>query len=926
MNEKMTNLGMNRSVRFSVWRPKGIHTGFVMLLIFLSASLLEAAEDKRIAFVVGVGTYDNLSPDKQLKNAVNDAEGVSTKLTEIGFQVTKAPNLTRSAFNAKWQTVLDSLGKDDTFVLYYSGHGVQIDGHNYLLPRDIPYIEYGRDEQLKREAISLNELLADLSSGDRPHPQSSVVILDACRDNPLIPPGYKSTSTARGLAGLPESDGLFVMYAAASNRTALDRLSPSDNAKYSVFTRTLLPLIGRTDLSIQELSNDLKDQVWKLAKSVGREQRPTYYDGIVGRFCLPGCSTKAEKEPVGFKENLTTTYVRSALPKEVTDKVKEDSPPAPQSSERPQQLAMKQNAPLPQAQPTEKLPSAITGKDGAPMVLIHAGSFQMGSTQEEMDRAMKDCKRLMLDQQTCEDWDKPELPQHKVQMGAFYLDKYEVTNRLFQRFTQQTGYRTTAEREGSAWALVEGKGWKDVRWEDVKGANWQKPEAGATVFDSNRAEHPVVSVSWEDAQAYCRWAEKLLPTEAEWEYATRAGTTTKYWWGDGNPGVRRVENIADESAKTLLKNIMMGYDDGSVRTTVVGSYEANPWGLHDISGNAKEWTADWFDGDYYSKSPVANPKGPSSGKRRVLRSGSWNDVPDLVWSANRDWDLPTSRGAMVGFRCAQDVPRSQNQMTTSAEAREIRSQPTADSEKTITGKDGAPMVLIPAGEFMMGSREDMAGAKDELPAHPVYLDAYYIDQYEVTTMHYAKFVHETKRDVPEFWPTLTYKLHEKKPVIGVTWDDAVGYCAWAGKRLPTEAEWEKAARGTDQRKYPWGNEVPDRTRANFDRTMMFTVYGVLVDVGSLEAGKSPYGAYDMAGNVSEWVSDWYGQDYYMNSPPRNPKGPASGQERVIRGGFWNDHSGSWNDYGGVASVTRGSTSFRSAGNALGLRCAQDAPN
>jgi formylglycine-generating enzyme required for sulfatase activity len=565
-----------------------------------------AAEGKRVAFVVGIGTYDHLAPDKQLKNPVNDAEGVSAKLTEIGFQVTRAPNLTRSAFNDKWQNVLDSLTRDDTFVLYFSGHGVQVGGQNYLLPRDIPHIEYGRDEQLKREAISLNELLADLSSGDRPHPQTSVVILDACRDNPLIPPGYKSASTARGLAGLPESDGTFVMYAAASNRTALDRLSPSDNAKYSVFTRTLLPLIGRTDLSIQELSNELKDQVWKLAKSAGREQRPTYYDGVVGRFCLPGCV--ATSDAGGFRENLTTS-VRPALSKE------------------------------------------LTGKDGAPMVLISAGSFLMGSTKDEVERAIKDCvEGLGQDQQTCEGWYKPELPQHKVQMDAFYFDTYEVTNRRFQQFTRQTGYRTTTEREGSAFAFVEGKG-----WEDVKGASWVKPEAGPTVFDSNRAEHPVVAVSWDDAQAYCRWAEKRLPTEAEWEYAARAGTTTTYWWGQGNPRSRLVENIADESAKKLLKPIMSGYDDGSVRTAPIGSYEANPWGLYDISGNVREWTADWYGEEYYGKSPVRNPTGPSSGQYRMLRGGSWGDGPVHVRSAARDRDTPTRRDVGVGFRCAQDL-------------------------------------------------------------------------------------------------------------------------------------------------------------------------------------------------------------------------------------------------------------------------------
>ena len=281
--------------------------------------------------------------------------------------------------------------------------------------------------------------------------------------------------------------------------------------------------------------------------------------------------------------------------------------------------------------PTPKAAREIIGKDGAPMVLIPAGSFQMGSTKDEVDRAIQTClKEYKKDQQTCEGWYKGELPQHRVQLDAFYLDKYEVTNRLFHQFVQQTSYRTTAEQNGSAWAFVEGKG-----WEEVKGANWQKPEGSASVFQTSRGEHPVVAVTWDDAVAFCRWAGKRLPTEAEWEYAARAGTTTQYWWGQGNPGTRLVENVADESAKHLLSVIMSGYNDGAVRTAPVGSYETNPWGLYDISGNVREWVADWYDENYYKNSPAHNPKGPGSGELRLLRGGSWFNDPDFVRSALR---------------------------------------------------------------------------------------------------------------------------------------------------------------------------------------------------------------------------------------------------------------------------------------------------
>jgi formylglycine-generating enzyme required for sulfatase activity len=130
----------------------------------------------------------------------------------------------------------------------------------------------------------------------------------------------------------------------------------------------------------------------------------------------------------------------------------------------------------------------------------------------------------------------------------------------------------------------------------------------------------------------------------------------KFTVGSGHPGTRRVENIADESAKHLLSLVMSGYNDGAVRTAPVGSYETNPWGLYDISGNVREWTADWYDEKYYSTSPARNPKGPASGEYRVLRGGSWLSGPVNVRSAYRDWLTATRRNDGIGFRCAQDRP------------------------------------------------------------------------------------------------------------------------------------------------------------------------------------------------------------------------------------------------------------------------------
>ena len=207
-------------------------------------------------------------------------------------------------------------------------------------------------------------------------------------------------------------------------------------------------------------------------------------------------------------------------------------------------------------------------------------------------------------------------------------------------------------------------------------------------------------------------------------------------------------------------------------------------------------------------------------------------------------------------------------------------------------KDGMEMVYVPAGEFIMGStRYD-----DEKPVHTVYLDAFWVDKTEVTNAMYQECV-----AAGACQPNEDYGADfndPNQPVVGVDWNDAKAYCQWAGKRLPTEAEWEKAARGTDGRTYPWGDGWDVRTtkRLNFaDKNTDFDWsdkeaddgYEYTAPVGSYSDGASPYGALDMAGNVWEWVADWYDADYYANSPSRNPAGSDSGDSRVLRGGSWN---------------------------------------
>lgn len=229
--------------------------------------------------------------------------------------------------------------------------------------------------------------------------------------------------------------------------------------------------------------------------------------------------------------------------------------------------------------------------------------------------------------------------------------------------------------------------------------------------------------------------------------------------------------------------------------------------------------------------------------------------------------------------------------------------------------DPVLMVTIPAGPFLMGTQSPK-GRADEWPQRTVQVDAFAMDEVEVTNERYMTFVTTTgHRSPPNPYGTgvlVSAKGIEQLPVVQVTWYDAKAYCAWAKKRLPTEAEWEKAARGTDGRTFPWGEDTPTSKRANYDREWVEDK--TLHPVGTLPAGDSPYGIKDMSGNAREWVQDWYDPDYYANAPTKNPQGPDKGIVRVIRGGSW--HS----PHSDITATARGRGGFALQTHGTGFRC------
>lgn len=230
----------------------------------------------------------------------------------------------------------------------------------------------------------------------------------------------------------------------------------------------------------------------------------------------------------------------------------------------------------------------------------------------------------------------------------------------------------------------------------------------------------------------------------------------------------------------------------------------------------------------------------------------------------------------------------------------------------VSAQDGIQLVRIEGGVFTMGDDEFF-------PLREVYVSPFYIDAVEVTTARYAKFLEANGALAPpDEWERVDLQKNGDLPVIGVSWNDADAYCRWVGRRLPTEAEWEKAARDGDQRKYPWGNDEPTPDKAFYGHRAEWAYQGGLGPVGTLEAGRSADGVYDLEGNAGEWVSDWFTESFHVNDV-RNPQGPPAGEKKAIRGSGWHDQVER------IGGSRRYHASPDNRTDDVGFRCAMNVP-
>ncbi|MGE5236152.1 MAG: formylglycine-generating enzyme family protein [Acidobacteriota bacterium] len=504
-----------------------------------------------------------------------------------------------------------------------------------------------------------------------------------------------------------------------------------------------------------------------------------------------------------------------------------------------------------------------------------------------------------------------EKPPHQVTLaGGFWLDATEVTVASFRRFTHATGYA-------------------------------QPPAASFPQGDA----HPVVNVTWDDAVAYCRWNGGRLPTEAEWEYAARAGAEGTVFPSGAAIGHDAANYEGAEGR------------DRWTRTAPVGSFDPNAWGAVDLLGNVWEWTQDWYDPHAYSTSAAPDPHGPPTGSLRVIRGGGWNSQPRSLRLSNRGKFAPAARSEALGLRCAYDPtpedagaasvervpapqmapapaltpsasppppPSSSSPLAAAAAPTAVAPPPpppgrvataaTAGTRRSFP-PSGSEMAWVPPGTFEMGAvRGDGSGFADEQPRHEVALTrGFWIDTTEVTFAEYRRFAEAAGAAMPRL-PNWADDTH---PVVNVTWQNAVDYCRWTGGRLPTEAEWEYAARGgTSGLRYPWGDDI-SHDDANFDGTGGRDQWAKSSPVRSFPP--NGFGLYDVAGNAWEWTADWYEDRYYAHSPASDPTGPEVGRARVVRGGCWTS------DPGRLRASYRFSLDPSDSQVSVGFRCVRDAP-
>ena len=626
-----------------------VKSAAMLAALLLLAAPLPALAAGRVALVVGNGAYTHAG---RLPNPANDASDMAAALGRLGFEVTIARDVGRTALNEALRAFTRRSAAADVALVFYAGHAMEMDGVNYLLPVDA---RVERDTDVRYETVTLDDVLASTSGADL-----RVVILDACRNNPLARSMQRTVSTrsvSNGSLGDLNEDLLggetLVAYSAAAGTTADD-----GEGRNSPYTAALLAHLEEP-VEIGLLFRRVREGV--LTATSGR-QRPHEYQSLLREHYLSvsggggpavvagvpagaagtaGSSSAvlAQQETV-FWQSIVNSTNRADFEAYLTRWPA--GVYAPLARGRVATLLRGSADPLRSNSPSSSDPpnSPAAGEvfrdcPGCPeMVVVPAGEFMMGSPSSEDPRS---------------DW---EGPRHQVTLKSFALGRFEVTRAEYEAFVSATGHP-----DGNQCRTDDGRG--NWEWRSRNGASWRDPKF------RQGDDHPVVCVSWEDAQSYVGWLSRetrehyRLPSQAEWEYAARAGTSTPWYWGNSSSGQCVHANGGDLSLRRKYRRIEgfgspASCDDGVVHTAPVGSYEVNAFGLFDMPGNVWEWVEDCWHGGYQG-APSNGTAWVRSGDcdLRVLRGGAWQGRPSRLRSAHYVREPTSDRVGTIGFRVAR---------------------------------------------------------------------------------------------------------------------------------------------------------------------------------------------------------------------------------------------------------------------------------
>jgi len=558
------------------------------------------SQDK-YAIVIGVETYDAGTFDS-LDFANEDAHELGKSLTSLGFTTkimtsdAKSSTL-RPSTPAKiatiMKTVANSCGPGDTLVISLSGHGVQF-ADEELLPSGVRETYFCPEDATLSDKKTLLKISSVVEFINNSAASRKLLLVDACRENVLSDQGKRKSARKIELGSVHESrqsvpTGMAVLFSCSSKQFSWEH----DELGHSVFTNYVINYLS------------------------GKAEERFYENGSVDLDGLVYYVRKRTNDYVSGK-NLSAD---GQLP-----------------------ILRGDSANWPFGKIELSQPQEFTNGIGMQFTLIPAGEFMMGN-EASVDALLK--KYPGSERAWFADAEK----RHRVQITKpYYLAKHEVTVGQFRRFVENQNYRTEAETDGKGgygFDKATGKWLQDPKY------TWKNP--GFPQTDS----HPVVNVSWNDAEKFIAWMrtqddrQYSLPTEAQWEYACRAGSEAAFSFGDDPEGLAKIGNVADGTAKREINfTFNIAAEDGYVYTAPVGSYRPNGFGLFDMHGNVNEWCLDWYAADYYSNSPSSDPLGPSQGSFRVDRGGSWVSLAGDCRSASRYGSAPDYRDGNLGFRVA----------------------------------------------------------------------------------------------------------------------------------------------------------------------------------------------------------------------------------------------------------------------------------